>query len=179
MRIYEGSPRQDFEEVFRSIGAFLDQHGMHDVLLVEAPDGFIVQGLVAAQSGSSGWSDTMGAVVKETLTFLDDDIARFMDEAIARRGKGEAPTPANAGHYETAFRVLGRYMDEQKPRDVFFFEQGGAFVVRLLMGAQAGGPHHALAEFTREDIADLVARGPSLRAPVTATPSSATTSPAG
>jgi hypothetical protein len=44
MRIYEGSPRQDFEEVFRSIGAFLDQRGMKDVLLVEAPDGFIVQG---------------------------------------------------------------------------------------------------------------------------------------
>ena len=46
MRIYEGSPRQDFEEVLRSIGAFLDQRGMRDVLLVEAPDGFIVQGLV-------------------------------------------------------------------------------------------------------------------------------------
>ncbi len=28
MRIYEGSPRQDFEEVFRSIGAFIDQRGM-------------------------------------------------------------------------------------------------------------------------------------------------------
>ena len=27
MRIYEGSPRQDFEEVFRSIGAFLDAAG--------------------------------------------------------------------------------------------------------------------------------------------------------
>ena len=48
MRIYEGSPRQDFEEVFRSIGAFLDQRGMKDVLLAEAPDGFIVQGLVVA-----------------------------------------------------------------------------------------------------------------------------------
>ena len=46
MRIYEGSARQDFEEVFRSIGAFLDQRGMKDVLLLEAPDGFIVQGLV-------------------------------------------------------------------------------------------------------------------------------------
>ena len=43
MRIYEGSPRQDFEEVFRSIGAFLDQRGMKDVLLLEAPDGFIVR----------------------------------------------------------------------------------------------------------------------------------------
>jgi hypothetical protein len=167
MRIYEGSPRQDFEEVFRSIGAFLDQRGMKDVLLVEAPDGFIVQGLVlSGASGAGTWSETMGTQVKETLTFLDDDIARFMDEAAARRGRA-APGPAahEAGFYETAFRVLGRYMDEQKPRDVFFFEQDGAFVVRLLLSGQAGS-QHALAEFTREDIAQMVARGPANRQPV-------------
>ena len=62
----------------------------------------------------------------------------------------EAPTH-EAGYYETAFRVLGRYMDEQKPRDVFFFEQDGAFVVRLLLSGQAGSQHQ-LSEFTREDI---------------------------
>ena len=93
MRIYEGSPRQDFEEVFRSIGAFLDQRGMKDVLLVEAPDGFIVQGLV--MSGASGrvpGRSRSGTQVKETLTFLDDDIARFMEEAAARRGRS-APLP--------------------------------------------------------------------------------------
>ena len=164
MRIYEGSPRQDFEEVFRSIGAFLDQRGMKDVLLVEAPDGFIVQGLVLAGGSGGAWSESIGSQVKETLTFLDDDIARFMEEAAARRGKsGPIPTH-DAGYYETAFRVLGRYMDEQKPRDVFFFEQDGAFVVRLLLAGQAGN-HHELAEFTRDDIAQLVARGPSLRTP--------------
>jgi len=165
MRIYEGSPRQDFEEVFRSIGAFLDQRGMREVLLVEAPDGFIVQGLVSTASGEGGWSEAMGVVAKETLTFLDDDIARFMDEGVARRrseGTTVAPPPADweqSGYYETAFRVLGRYMDEQKPRDVFFFEQDGAFVVRLFQTAQQGG-QHVLAEFTRDDIAELVARGP-------------------
>jgi hypothetical protein len=164
MRIYEGSPRQDFEEVFRSIGAFLDQHGMRDVLLVEAPDGFIVQGIVTAGGSTGAWSDSFGSQVKETLTFLDDDIARFMEEAVARRGQTAPPPPTPAGHYETAFRVLGRYMDEQKPRDVFFFEQDGAFVVRLLMSGQTG-THHLLAEFTREDIDELVARGPLLRAP--------------
>ncbi len=172
MRIYEGSPRQDFEEVFRSIGAFLDQRGMKEVLLVEAPDGFIVQGIVvSATTGEGGWSESMGRLGKETLTFVDDDIARFLDEAIARRG-GMAnldPVAAKAtwdaaGYYERAFRVLGRYMDEQKPRDVFFFEQDGAFVVRLLMADQSGS-HHVLAEFTREDIDGLVAHGPSLRIP--------------
>ena len=175
MRIYEGSPRQDFEEVFRSIGAFLDQRGMKDILLVEAPDGFIVQGLVTAGAAGSAWSESVGTQVKETLTFLDDDIARFMEEAASRRGlpPGSTPPPAHeAAYYETAFRVLGRYVDEQKPRDVFFFEQDGAFVVRLFMGGQAGG-QHVLAEFTRDDIAELVARGPGLRIP-TPTPKPAT-----
>jgi hypothetical protein len=167
MRIYEGSPRQDFEEVFRSIGAFLDQRGMHEVLLVEAPDGFIVQGIVVAGQAGGSWSESMGQQAKETLTFLDDDIARFMEESVARRGQSNAEPEQEAGRYETAFRVLGRYMDEQKPRDVFFFEQDGAFVVRLLMGGQQG-VKHVLAEFTRDDIAELVARGPSLRAPVPA-----------
>jgi hypothetical protein len=166
MRIYEGSPRQDFEEVFRSMGAFVDQRGMKDVLLVEAPDGFIVQGLVVSGASTSSWSDTMGTQTKETLTFLDDDIARFMEEATARRARTPPPPAHEAGFYETAFRVLGRYMDEQRPRDVFFFEQGGAFVVRLLLSGQAGS-RHELAEFTREDIDQMVASGPTLRTPET------------
>jgi len=165
MRIYEGSPRQDFEEVFRSIGAFLDQRAMKDVLLMEAPDGFIVQGLVTSGASTSAWSDSLGSQSKETLTFLDDDIARFMEEASARRGLEPPPPVHEAGYYETAFRVLGRYMDEQKPKDVFFFEQGGAFVVRLLMTGQQGN-HHELSEFTKEDIDELVARGPALRQPI-------------
>ena len=172
MRIYEGSPRQDFEEVFRSIGAFLDQRGMKDVLLVEAPDGFIVQGLVTAGAAGSAWSESLGTQVKETLTFLDDDIARFMEESIARRGQPGPEPQRDAGFYETALRVIGRYTDEQKPRDVFFFEQEGAFVLRLFMGGQAGS-HHTLAEFTREDIAQLVTQGPTLRAPVMPKPTTA------
>ncbi len=165
MRIYEGAPRQDFEEVFRSIGAFLDQRGMHEILLAEAPDGFIVQGLVVAASATGAWSESMGQYVKETLTFLDDDIARFMDEALARRGKEPEPsTGGPAGFYEKAFRVIGRYLDEERPRDVFFFEQDGAFVVRMLSNAQAGS-RHVLAEFTREDVETMIANGPRLRGP--------------
>jgi len=161
MRIYEGSPRQDFEEVFRSVGAFLDQHGMRDILVLEAPDGFIVQGVVVHGSNTGTWSDSVGTQGKETLTFLDEDIARFMEEAAARRG-GRTDPPHVGGHYETAFRVLGQYLDDQKPRDIFFFEQEGAFVLRLFMVGQGGGKH-VLAEFTREDIDELVSRGPTLR----------------
>lgn len=154
MRIYEGSPRQDFEEVFRSIGAYLDRRGMKEILLAEAPDGFIVQGLVMVGGGT--WSDAMGQQLKETLTFLDDDISRFMEEGVARRTSRTTVTPHVAGYYERALRVIGRYMDEQKPRDVFFFEQDGNFVVRLLKSTQAGS-RHMLFEFTAEDVEKMVA----------------------
>jgi hypothetical protein len=166
MRIYEGSPRQDFEEVFRSIGTFLDSRGMRDILLLEVPDGFIVQGVVAGSGAAGAWSETLGSLEKETLTFLDDDIARFMEEAIARRGSASSKDIAVAGSYERGLRVIGRWMDGQKPKDVFLFEQEGAYVVRLFVAGQSG-VHHLLAEFTRDDVSELVAQGPTLRVPET------------
>ena len=161
MRIYEGSPRQDFEEVFRSIGAFIDGHGMRDILLLEVPDGFIVQGLVTAGAATSAWSETVGSLNKETLSFLDDDIAKFMEEAAARRGSGAAASD-HGGMYEMALRVIGHWLDGQKPKDVFLFEQGGAYVVRVLVGGQSGG-HHELAEFTKDDVDQLLSHAPELR----------------
>jgi hypothetical protein len=164
MRIYDGSPRQDFEEVLRSIGAYLDGRGTRDVMVMEAPDGFIVQGLTLLGTTSSTWSEAVGKVEKETMTFLDDDISRFMDAAAARRGGGPQIEPQGAGRYEHSFRVIGRYLDEQHPRDIFFFEQDGAFLLRLHYATQAGS-RHTLVEFTRDDVEALIAKGPTLRTP--------------
>jgi hypothetical protein len=163
MRVYDGSPRQDYEEVLRSIGAFIDQRGMREILLTEAPDGFIIQGIVGLPADVSAWSEPTQTIEKETYTFLDDDIARFMEEAMARRKAG-APEPdlVEAGTYEKAMRVLGRYIDQQHPRDIFFFEQEGAYVVRLLMGTRAGA-RHVIAEFTADELAAMVQQGPDLR----------------
>jgi hypothetical protein len=165
MRIYEGAPRQDYEEVLRSLGAFLDQRGMREILLTETGDGFIVQGL-APQSGDLGaWSEAAARVEKETYSFLDEDLSRFMDEGLNRRATRTTADPYSQ-FYERALRVLGRYCDEQKPRDVFFFEQDRAFVVRLLMPVR-GTLRHVLVEFTREDVESLIDSGPSLRQPAT------------
>lgn len=172
MRIYDGSPRQDFEEVLRSIGAYLDGRAMKDVLVLEAPDGFIVQGLAHVGGSASSWSESVGQVQKETMTFADEDIAKFMDEAVARRGHGSPQNPSG-GRYEEAFRVIGRYIDGQHPKDIFFFEQDGAFVLRLHHVTQSGS-RHTLAEFTRDDVAALIAQGPALRAPIPETGSPGT-----
>ena len=45
MRIYDGSPRQQWEEVLRSIGAFADREALKELLLLELETGFVLQGL--------------------------------------------------------------------------------------------------------------------------------------
>jgi len=164
MRIYEGSPRQDFEEVLRSIGAYLDRRGMRDILLMEVPDGFIVQGLSTVGASTSSRSESMGQLVNETMTFQDDDIAAFMDEAAARRGSGAQPELPPPGRYEHMLRVIGHYIDEQRPKDIFFFEMDGSFVLRL-HHAQPTGSKHSLAEFPHDDLEALISRGPTFRIP--------------
>jgi hypothetical protein len=160
MRIYEGRPRQDYEEVFRSLGGFVDQRGMRGVLILEAPDGFVVQGLALVENpGHTG-----GHVGKETYTFLDDDIARFMEESRLRRGTRLDGAPAVAGPYERALRVLGQYIDQQQPRDVFLMEQDGSWLLRLLMGARSG-LQHVLIEFSPDEITARAEQAPAMRGP--------------
>ena len=162
MRIYEGSPRQDWEEVLRSVGAYLDDRGMRGVVFIETDNGFIIQGTsVTGNTGGSG--DSLGQATRETLTLHDDDVSKFMDEAIARRGTGEEPSPK---HYESQLRVIGRYLDEQHPRDIFFFELDGAYVARVTVAGQSGLKQELL-EFTRDDVAAMIAKAPALRRPPT------------
>ena len=159
MRIYEGAPRQNYEEVLRSIGAILDQRGMREITLAETDDGFLVQGLALVPGEDRSWSDPAARLAKESFYLREDDISRFMDEALARRqGRGSqsgAVPRQPAAFYETALRVVGSYIDQQQPRDLFFFEQDHQFVMRLLMPTRAG-LRHVLVEFTREEIAAMV-----------------------
>jgi hypothetical protein len=159
MRIYEGSPRQDWEEVLRSVGAYLDDRGMRGVVFIETATGFIIQGTAVSNTAGSAWGDTMGQAKQETIVLQDEDVAQFLDDALARRGHEPDPTPK---HYEAQLRVIGRYLDEQHPRDIFFFEIDGAYVIRLTLAGQ-GGLKQELAEFTATDITDLIARAPALR----------------
>ena len=161
MRIYEGSPRQDWEEVLRSVGAFIDERGMRGLVFVETNTGFIVQGTCASNTPGSAWGESMGLMTCETITIDDDQVAKFMDDALARRGQAPDPTPK---HFEAQLRVIGRYFDERKPRDLFFFELDGAYVARLTSAGQ-GGLKQELVEFTPDDIADMIAKAPSLRRP--------------
>jgi hypothetical protein len=160
VRIYEGAPRQNYEEVLRSIGAILDQRGMREILIAETAEGYVVQGLAVGGAEGEAWSDAGARVEKQTFNLLEEDVARLMDDGVARRAT--SATDPYSHFYENALRVLGHYFDQQKPHDIFLFEQERAFVTRLLMvsGAEL---RHALAEFTRDDIEALIRSAPADR----------------
>ena len=162
MRIYEGSPRQQWEEVLRSIGAFADREQLKELLLLELEVGFVLQGLGLQAGGAD--SDSFGSAVKRTYELTDDQVAELMDVAVGSRGTAtdNVPHADITNYYEHAMRVIGRYVDSQKPHDVFLFEQDGSFVLRLF-GVAGGGASHQLAEFTRDEILGIIQSAPEQR----------------
>jgi hypothetical protein len=163
MRIYEGSPRQDWEEVLRSIGAFADREMLRDLLLLELDGGFILQGLALPQSGA--WSESSGTLAKRTYELTDEQIAQLIDERTGLRGTVESDVPHAeiVNFQEQALRVIGAYLDQHSPRDLFLFEQEGAFVLRLLTAGSGGSFGHQLLEFTRDDILAMIGEAPTQR----------------
>jgi hypothetical protein len=161
MRIYEGSPRQQWEEVLRSIGAFADREQLKELLLLELEVGFVLQGLGQQAGGAD--SDSYGAAVKRTYELTDDQVAELMDHAVVQRAAPDnVPHAEITNYYEHAMRVLGSYIDSQKAHDVFLFEQEGSFVLRLF-GVSGSRVAHQLAEFTRDEILAMIESAPEQR----------------
>lgn len=169
MRIYDGSPRQDWEEVLRAVGAFADRERLKELLFLELEEGFILQGLGVPAVGAD--MDTMGTLAKRTYELLDDQVAQLMDEAAAHRGEapGDTPHVEITNYYEQALRILGAYVDRERARDVFLFEQEGSFVMRTLQAGSGGSIGHRLAEFTRDEIVAMIGVAPQQRRPAAAT----------
>jgi len=165
MRIYDGSPRQDWEEVLRSIGAFADDEKLKEVLFLELEGGFLLQGLGLQGGGAD--SDSFGATTKRTYELTDDQVGEMMDATAARRGSVDADRPHAdlTNYYELAMRILGAYIDSQKPHDVFLFEQEGSFVLRLYGVAGTQRTSHQLSEFTRDEILAMIESAPEQRQP--------------
>jgi hypothetical protein len=162
MRIYDGSPRQGWEEVLRGIGAFADAERLKELLFLELEGGFVLQGLGLQPGGAD--SDSFGSTAKRTYELTDDEVAELMDAAATKRGSADADRPHAelTNYYEQALRILGAYIDNQKAHDVFLFEQEGSFVLRLfgVSGSRAG---HQLSEFTRDEILAMIESAPEQR----------------
>ena len=159
MRIYEGSPRQDWEEVLRSVGAWADRENLKEILFLELDGGFLVQGIATSMGGQ--WSET-GTFSKQMHELTDDQIGELIAAAEEQRGSASADHPeiGVANFYEQALRIIGKWLDSVNPRDVFFFEQDGSFVVRTFVVAPHGKVGHQLSEFTRDEIVGMIESAP-------------------
>lgn len=164
MRIYEGSPRQDWEEVLRAIGAFADREKLKELLLLELEEGFILQGLALPAGGAD--SDSYGVLAKRTYELLDEQVAQLMDEAAAARtaNADQVPHTDLSNYFEQALRVIGAWVDQEHARDLFLFEQDGSFVLRILHASAGGAVGHQLAEFTKDEILAMIEAAPQQRA---------------
>lgn len=163
MRIYEGSPRQDWEEVLRSIGAFADQEKLKELLFLELDGGFVLQGLGLQTGGAD--SDSFGSTAKRTYELTDDQVGEMIDALEAQRGSADSdvPHPDLMNYYELGLRIIGAYIDSQRAHDVFFFEQDGSFVLRLFGVTGSHGAGHQLSEFTRDEILAMIHAAPEQR----------------
>jgi hypothetical protein len=171
MRIYDGSPRQDWEEVLRSIGAWADREILKELLFLELDGGFLVQGIRSSMGGA--WSES-GTFTKETHELTDDQVGDLMGAAKDQRGTATSDHPelGIANYYELALRIIGKWLDSVQPRDVFFFEQDGSFVVRTFIVGAHGKVGHQLSEFTHDEIVAMIESAPSDRGRGQPTPSS-------
>ena len=162
MRIYDGSPRQRWEEVLRGVGRFADTERLKELLFLELEAGFVLQGLGLQAGGAD--SDSFGTTAKRTYELTDDQVGELMDAATAQRGSSESDVPHAdlTNYYEQAMRILGAYIDTQKAHDVFLFEQEGSFVLRLF-GVTTQKAGHQLSEFTREEIMAMIESAPEQR----------------
>src|SRR6187397_1403486 len=106
---FECGPREGYEEVLRSIGAFIDQRRLSEILLAEVPEGFILQGLLQTTPETAD-SDPSATITKETYTFLEDQIARAHEVSAARRRPFDQDLRSvMAGPYERSLRAIGRH----------------------------------------------------------------------
>jgi hypothetical protein len=79
-KLFQGMSRTDYQDVLRTIGHYIDQHGFTNIRLIETEDGVILQGRV-------GVGETRGERKTETYLLTVQDVKELMREAYTRRGR--------------------------------------------------------------------------------------------
>jgi hypothetical protein len=90
MKIFAGLSRTDYEDVFRAVGALIDERGWSNVSLMEVDEGLVVQVMIKPDQ-----RETKPRL--ETYLLTDTDLERVLREAVMRRRKKDqerAPEPA-------------------------------------------------------------------------------------
>src|SRR5262245_45813009 len=82
MKLFAGLSRTDYEDVFRAVGALIDERGWSNVSLMEVDEGMVVQVMIKPDQ-----RETKPRL--ETYLLTDTDLERVLREAVTRRRKKE------------------------------------------------------------------------------------------
>ncbi|MCS6938501.1 MAG: hypothetical protein NZM94_04470 [Roseiflexus sp.] len=80
MKLFRGLEKTDYQDVLRTIGLFIDEHGYTDVRIIEIEDGLVLQGRVRERKG-------IGSSSYETFLITDEDLKEMVRSAAERRGQ--------------------------------------------------------------------------------------------
>ena len=78
MKLFQGLPRSDYQDVMRALGYFIDENGYVDVRIVESEDGLVFQGRKPDRNraGERGF---------DTFLITDDEIKQMVRDSYRRR----------------------------------------------------------------------------------------------
>jgi hypothetical protein len=76
MKLFAGLEKSDYQDIFRAVGALLDEQRCRDVRLWEHEDGIIVQARLIDQGDAATY---------QTYLLTDDDIRDSLTNAYRRR----------------------------------------------------------------------------------------------
>jgi hypothetical protein len=128
MRLFEGLPTTDYQDLLRALGRVLDAAGSRDLRLVETDTGLTIQARRLTDL-ASGFG---------TQHYADHELLELLQSAYARRGSGglASPTDQPLGvRYQDALRAVGMLVDQAGLRNLRVVEQPGM----LLVQGTAGG----------------------------------------
>jgi len=78
-KLFQGMLKTDYQDVLRTIGHYIDEHGFSDVRVIETEDGLILQ-------GKTSTGVARGEKKTETYLLTLQDVKDLMREAYTRRG---------------------------------------------------------------------------------------------
>jgi hypothetical protein len=78
-KLFQGMLKSDYQDVLRTIGHYIDEHGFTDIRLIETEDGLILQGKLST-------GEVRGEKKTETYLLTVQDVRELMREAYTRRG---------------------------------------------------------------------------------------------
>ena len=77
MKIFDGLPRTDYQDLLRALGLMVDERGLRDIRIWEHADGLILQGRKA------------GSPTYQSIMLKDAELHEILRASYTRRGKSE------------------------------------------------------------------------------------------